>query len=319
MILNHLHMMFAKGQRYLPVIRWIASMSFVFVGLVLSSCQSAETSPPLEESGRSQVTQPSGDQGEDPHTIEPTRTPDLKDPDQLRMMWANSAHADTFVVSDEGENNSCARCHDRYNYIPAIEDIPESCYSCKFEVGDPPPYISEEHWKHVDCFICHQVKKKEVQPEISWLEFALIEEYREVSSVTDLCHKCHLAEEIPGHFSIVVRGDHPDYTCIDCHNAHDLSASCSSADCHEDVVQPANTIPGHDADHTQVTCSACHDADGLEIGYVEELGLWTTLIATEDGNEIRPLTSHNIVLEASCDRCHFPGNPWGLTETEGQE
>ena len=85
------------------------------------------------------------------------------------------------------------------------------------------------------------------------------------------------------------------------------------------MVQPANTIAGHDEDHTQVSCSACHDADGLEIDYVEDLGIWTTLIAAGDGNDLRPYTSHNIVLESPCDRCHFPGNPWDLTETEGLE
>jgi hypothetical protein len=319
MIISYPHIMFIVRRGYPTVFRWIASMCLVIIGCILSSCQSAETSPVPEDTRNPQATQPSGDQGEDPQAIEPTYTPDLKDPDQLQIMWANSAHADTFVVSDEGENNSCARCHDRYNYIPSIEDIPESCYSCKFEVGDPPPYVSEEYWKHVDCIICHQVKKKEVQPEVAWLEFALIEEYSEVSSATDLCHKCHLTEDISGHFSVVVNGDHPDYTCIDCHNAHDLSASCSSTNCHEDVVQPITPIPGHDEDHAQVSCSACHDADGLEIGYVEDLGLWTTLIATGDGNETRPFNSHNIVLEAPCERCHFPGNPWGLTETEGRE
>jgi len=319
MIIDDLNITFTTRQGQISILRWIASMSLLIFGCILASCQSAETSSLPEQTFNLQETQPPGDQGKEPQTAEPTLTPDLKDPDQIRNMWVNSEHANTFVVSDQGENNTCARCHDRYNYIPSIEDIPESCYSCKFEVGDPPPYIAEENWKHVDCFICHEVKKKEVQPEIAWLEFALIEEYGGVSSTTELCQKCHLAGDIPGHTSVIVSGDHPDYSCTECHSPHDLSASCSSTDCHEDTFQPTNPIPGHDEDHAQVSCSACHDAGGLEIGYVEDLGIWTTLHTTEKSDEPKPFTSHNIVLESPCQRCHFPGNPWGVTESVENE
>jgi hypothetical protein len=320
MISNSRHIMLKIKRLYLLSAQGITFVSLVFTGLILTSCQSSENTSVPEETMNTQKTQPAQNQVINPTEAQPSHTPDLTDPEQLQKIWAESKHANTFVVSDEGENNSCARCHDRYNYIPSIEDIPESCFACKFEVDEPDPYISEEYWKHVDCFICHRVEKKEVQEQYAWLEFALIEEYSEVSSVTELCNKCHLAEDIPGHFPVVVRGDHPDYTCTECHNAHDLSASCSSSNCHEDVVQSMITIPGHDEDHAQVSCVACHDADELEIGFIEELGLWTTLIATsEGGTETRPFTSHNIVLEAPCERCHFPGNPWGLTETVGTQ
>jgi hypothetical protein len=38
-----------------------------------------------------------------------------------------------------------------------------------------------------------------------------------------------------------------------------------------------------------------------------------TLI-TDEGESSFPFTSHNIVLESDCDRCHFAANPWNISE-----
>jgi hypothetical protein len=298
------------------ILRIALLASVVVITLALSSCQSGDSSTSPTQSQISQETSGGKEQSTSPSEGQPTPSLPLDDPDVIQKMWEGSPHADTFIVSATGENNSCSSCHSRYNYIPAVDDIPEECYACKFEVGDPEPFIDEKYWKHVDCMNCHRVSKKEVEPEVAWLEFALIEEYTEVVSVTELCSKCHLAADVTEHVSVVVGGDHPNYQCTECHDAHDTTASCLAAGCHEGTLAQDPAILGHDEDHASVACVACHDADGLEIGFVEDLGVWTTLIAAgTDGTKNRPYTSHNIVLEALCERCHFPGNPWGFSDT----
>jgi hypothetical protein len=292
---------------------------FIFLAVItlaLSSCQSEDSTAVGTEGQKIQVTSGAHEGSTSQPEIQSTQAPASNDLEAIQIMWEGSPHANTFVVSDSGENNSCSSCHSRYNYIPAIDDIPEQCFACKFEVDDPEPFIPEKYWVHVDCMNCHRIEKKKAQPEIAWLEFALIEEYSEVASVTELCDKCHLAANITNHATVIVGGDHPGYVCTDCHDAHDTTASCSTAGCHEGALTQDPPTPGHDEDHASVSCVACHDADELEIGFVEELGLWTTLIAAGgEGTTTRPFTSHNIILEAPCERCHFPDNPWSLTET----
>jgi hypothetical protein len=55
----------------------------------------------------------------------------------------------------------------------------------------------------------------------------------------------------------------------------------------------------------------------MEEGPDEESGLWTTFIVstTDTGADKYTFTSHNVVLEAKCDRCHFVDNPWGLSDS----
>ncbi len=300
--------------------RMILLLCIIVLALTLSSCKSEESTTAASEDLEPQATSGAQERSTKPPEDQPTQPPASNDPEAILRAWQEGAHANTFVVSAGGENNSCSSCHSRYNFIPAIDDIPEECFTCKFEVDDPEPFIPEKYWMHVDCMNCHKIDKKKVEPEIAWLEFALIEEYSEVASVTELCDKCHLAADITEHASVIVGGDHPNYQCTQCHDAHNTTANCSASDCHEGVLAQDSAIAGHDEDHASVACVACHDADELEIGFIEELGLWTTLIATsEGGTETRPFTSHNIVLEAPCERCHFPGNPWGFNEqTETQ-
>jgi len=155
-----------------------------------------------------------------------------------------------------------------------------------------------------------------VQPEITYLEVAAIEEYTEVATTTELCQKCHAPVDLPNHEVAELGGAHVDYACTDCHDAHGAAAvSCGSTDCHDDVIEPTIPIAGHDQDHQSVSCVACHDAAGMEVGIVEELGVWTTIVSgsAEFEQGAMALTSHNIVKVASCDRCHFEGNQWNLS------
>ena len=311
----------------------------VLLLIALSACQSADSAAtPVAEEG-AQPTQASqtdtineaGEESNEPVEAEEVveKEPDEKeteaepeppsepDPQAIEAAWNASPHADSYVLNDAGENSTCARCHAPVNWLPSMDDIPETCLSCKFEVKNPPPLITESEWEHISCNVCHEVDKKDnVKPEYAWLEIAQIGEYAEVATPTELCLKCHNEIDLPEHGVAQLGGAHADYECTQCHDAHDTVASCAAVDCHDDVVTPAEPIPGHDEDHQSVACVACHDAGEMEVGPVEETGEWMTLIAVSPKGEaaVIPFTSHNTVLEAPCERCHFPGNPWGLTE-----
>ena len=191
--------------------------------------------------------------------------------------------------------------------------MPESCSACKFEVEQPPPYLSETDWRAIECHVCHEADGDEIEPEIAWLEIAQIEEYQEVSGVDDLCNKCHLATDILGHASVVVGGDHAGYSCTQCHSAHSTAASCGGDGCHADMPEP---ISGHDEAHAGVLCIACHDASGMQVGPDPDTALWTTILPTADGAESRAFISHSTQVTVDCERCHSAGNPWGLSEVE---
>jgi hypothetical protein len=325
-----------RGNRKTALRKTISLMIAVIVlGLMLgiSACQSgADTTPdPVEanqptgetqnepdEAPANQPADNSVDQPDDaPAEVEPPVVEEAvpSDPQAIHASWQGSSHADTFVLDEQGNNNTCARCHAPFVWLPSIDDVPESCLVCKFELTDPPPLIPENDWVAIECIICHEVDKKgNVEPEYVWLEIAQIEEYAEVESATVLCQKCHTEVEIPGHAIPQLGGAHADYECTDCHDAHDALASCSAVGCHEDVIDPATPIPGHDADHELVSCVACHDAGEMEVDLDEDLGIWTTFIVDPYGEgEKVPLVSHNTVLQAPCERCHYPDNPWDLS------
>jgi len=154
------------------------------------------------------------------------------------------------------------------------------------------------------------------------LEIPALEEYASVETYAEICLKCHDTSNIPDHGEVSVAGDHAGMLCTDCHPPHSATASCDSVDCHP-ADPAADPIQGHDDDHQNVSCAACHDSAGWEVGPDEESGFWTTYspwsheikIGEADtivNTGIIPFTSHEIVLEALCERCHFSDNPWGL-------
>jgi len=296
------------------LIFWILGF-LIIVGL--ASCQSGGDFPtsvteiPTVQSDVAELIQTSSGQTL-PTVIPPTATPD---PAAIKVAWQSSPHANSYVQDSSGQNNTCARCHAPINWMPAMDDLPESCFACKFELEVPPPTISEVDWTDIPCNICHKVDKKDnIQPEYAWLEIAPLEEYAEVASSSELCLKCHAPVDIPGHGTINLGGAHAGYECTQCHSAHDTLASCDPAGCH---AEPTSPIAGHDADHEAVSCVACHDGSGMEVGPNEENGIWTTFTSgsTNVSADKFAFTSHNIVLEASCDRCHFVNNPWRLSDS----
>ena len=285
--------------------------------LGLTSCQSAGGSPlPVVDTlavtpARPSPNEPSGSLNA-PTIPNETSTPE---PAAIEAAWGSSPHADTFVLDAGGQNNTCARCHAPINWMPAMEDLPESCFACKFELEAPPPTISEGDWTDIPCNICHKVDKKDnIQPEYAWLEIAPLGEYAAVASPSELCLKCHDTIGIPSHGVVQLAGSHAGYDCTKCHSAHDTRATCDPPGCHTETTTP---IAGHDTDHQSVSCVACHDGSGMEVGPDEDTGTWVTFtsLSADTGEGKFAFTSHNVVLEASCDRCHFVNNPWGLSES----
>ena len=286
----------------------------------LTGCQSSGETPPTAFETQALPPEQSSPTDLPGNLPAPTNTPEgsAPDPAAIQAAWQSSKHADSFILDANGQNNTCARCHAPINWMPSMDDIPESCFACKFELEAPPPTISESDWTDIPCNICHKVDKKDnILPEYAWLEIAPLGEYADVASPSELCLKCHTSAEIPGHVTVQLGGDHPDYVCTDCHSAHDTTTSCDAAGCHPDVLEPATPIRGHDKDHQSVTCVACHDGSRMEVGPNEENGFWTTFtnVLAEAGSERIAFTSHNVVLEASCERCHFTDNPWDLSDS----
>ncbi len=280
---------------------------FLIVGL--AACQSSDS--PTISSPDTQATQPSGGgetTGDEPIVDEPEASP----AGEIEQAWQASPHSETYV---EGDNNICARCHAPVAFVPSIDDLDPSCLVCKFEVAPPPASIAQDTWTNVECNVCHLVDKNdEVGPEFAWLLFLLLNEYEQVASSTELCGKCHAESDfdLPGHTAVVVGGAHSGYSCTDCHDAHSTTAdSCGAAGCHDAMSED---IPGHDNAHESVSCVACHDAGEMTVGPDEDLGAWTTFLPPDSEGVSFTFTSHNTQLEASCDRCHYPNNSWGLTE-----
>jgi len=311
---------------YFPrIAKSVRKVVFVMLIFLLAACQSGgsgNSNSAGEEQGAPALSGSASEVAEGSEQINAGQQDQPQagtmDPVVIQENWENYAHADTFVVDADGNNNSCARCHAPANWFPSIDEMPESCFACKFEVSDPPPYVEESVWENISCNVCHLVdKKNNIEPGYTYLEVAAIEEYSAVATTTELCQKCHIDIDLPGHKVADLGGAHADYTCTACHDAHDTKVSCSSDGCHNDVIDPAVPIPGHDADHEIVLCVACHDASGMDVGFSEELGGWTTLISdsSEAEESFKALTSHNLVKEADCERCHFEGNPWNLSTT----
>lgn len=307
----------------------ICGLVFIFAsGLVACQAKAQAETEILPTTVETRVeSQPPAQQQSESATqatpVSPTQVsaaPESSEPDlpAIEAAWRSSPHADTFILDENGENNTCARCHAPVNWQPTMDDLPESCYTCKFTLQDPPALIPESEWVSIPCKVCHKLdKKNNVQPEIAWLEIAPLDEYVAVASPTELCLKCHAPAQIPGHGVIDLGSAHSDYQCTGCHSPHSTAASCSNANCHSNVTEPTIPVPGHDADHQTVACVACHDGSGMEVGIDEETGLWTTFF-TSNSAEIDPqnfpFTSHYIVQQASCDRCHYVGNPWNLSD-----
>ncbi len=309
---------------------WILVISLLFAILLVAGCQPSTDQPGSNE----KESEPSAVNDNSPTDTEVgagdsgSEETEGQDPVVVAQQgWEISAHASSFVVDSEGNNNPCARCHAPMDWKPTLDDIPESCQACKFELEPPPPLIAESEWQHVSCLYCHEADKKgNIQPEVSWLEIPALEEYSEVETYSELCLKCHNTENVAEHGLVVVGSGHADMECTECHSPHNTTTTCMNGDCHSDVLSDADQILGHDDDHKDVSCAACHDNAGWDVGPDPETSVWTTFspwsheVMIGEADSILqtgtvPFSSHDIGLEVNCERCHFSGNTWGLTES----
>lgn len=298
----------------------MAAVLFVLLAMVSCQGQAPQAEAPAQGQSAPEQNQPSQPEGApqaqgEPQPPAPETAPAASEPktqEQIEVDWQAGPHSSTYVLTAEGTNSSCARCHAPANWTPSMDEMPESCYACKFEIKPPPPLVEEAAWEHVACKVCHQVKKGKVQKEIGWLEIPPIEEYSQIATNAELCLKCHVTDETPGHEGVVVAGAHVEMSCTDCHDAHTMTASCATSGCHTEMEAATAPIPGHDADHENVACEACHDAAAMEIGPDAD-GVWNVLKTDKEGEPGEPTSSHNTVKEAPCERCHYSDNPWGLS------
>ncbi len=313
--------------------QWIFVLSLLFAILLITGCQSAGDQPDSNGTGAespevsNESTTDTEEGSMDSVSLDSESDSGLDPAIVAQQEWDISAHASSFVVDDEGNNNPCARCHAPMNWMPTLDDIPESCQACKFELETPPSFIPESEWQHVSCVMCHQVDKKGVvQAEVEWLEIPVLEEYVSVETYSELCLKCHNTENVPEHGLVVVGSGHADMQCTECHSPHNTTTTCMNGDCHSDVLSDSDQIPGHDDDHKDVSCAACHDNAGWEVGPDSDTGIWTTFspwsheVMVSEADSILqtgtvPFSSHDIGLEVNCERCHFSGNLWELTES----
>ena len=78
-------------------------------------------------------------------------------------------------------------------------------------------------------------------------------------------------------------------------------------------------ILGNNSTHLEsVSCMACHDSSGKDVSPHpdEDNDMWVTSETTfgRGGPSTDVVVSHSITRAVLCDRCHFEGNKFGLTE-----
>jgi hypothetical protein len=256
-----------------------------------------------------------------PATPTPAPTPDTS---LIRQAWQKSPHANTFDQG-KGPNTYCARCHSPRNWDPAAKIDPQpNCVSCKFSFdpamriakGNPP--VAKQDWKDIGCEVCHKTENGVTLAQIAWLDNAT-GKYESVANATALCEKCHTDTETIRRKRDLGTSAHKGFSCVQCHNAHSTTASCTSQACHPNILNPAQPILGHDKTHATVGCVACHDASQYKVGIDKPTGMWTTFRTTElmGRSTTAVFQSHNMARAVDCNKCHAPNNPWGLKPVSG--
>jgi nitrate reductase gamma subunit len=158
-----------------------------------------------------------------------------------------------------------------------------------------------------DCWACHR------QPGLTGIEGAR-------ASIA-LCLDCHADPEVdewaqagrtPVRMDAAAHANtmHGGIACIACHtdvarNPHRADEMVACADCHAAILAHVNM----GAPHMSTDCAACHLED-LPVLHDDTLGR-VTLAEVDSGRAPLDRTSHQIVAEAGCDKCHVSGNNVG--------
>jgi hypothetical protein len=294
--------------------------------MVLSGCQNHNTPTVIQVIGTATFTTP---------PLAPTVS---NSPEEWKL-WSESPHAATNRTAS-AVNTYCAQCHSPLNWNPQVS-------------RETAVVVSAGEWRNIPCEVCHEASETGFLSAVSWWDLTT-QQNQPVQDETELCEKCH--RDI-GEFHYKVNLDdsvHASFGCIDCHDPHSTTTSCSDSGCHEKIrpesslppstpsggVHPNNTAfcgganchPAatqaalsntsiHGSTHVSVSCIACHDASGMPVAPSQELGLWIPFRLTEkEGEQVSvPFRSHAIQREVDCSRCHIEGNEWRLPPVTGNE
>ncbi len=122
----------------------------------------------------------------------------------------------------------------------------------------------------------------------------------------------------------IAAADRGPSSCVECHDAHSLQASCQ--DCHIDLATDARAMSvGHDARMAKVTCVGCHSADPVldAMGWVDAeardvFTVGTASVPRGGGAPVFAAANTHLVNRTAkaCADCHFAENTWGLSVQE---
>lgn len=260
-------------------------------------------------------------------TEAPTPTPDPQ-VEFARAAFERSPHAAVYAL-EKGPNTYCARCHSPANWDPAAAiDPPPNCVSCKFPNEPEPriatgnPLLTEEEWQGITCATCHPVADGQVDPALAWHDTRT--GYDEtVKDSSELCTHCHQDTETLRHARTVEGEAHAGFTCTDCHDPHETTASCAESGCHATIVPPLPPpLPEHQDQTDTSECTSCHHSVAdIHMNFLDEtpvacMDCHRRLFAAND-NEQFQVGHGEAHVNVACVTCHdASGLEVGLLEEE---
>lgn len=208
-------------------------------------------------------------------------------------------------------------------------------------------FSASPHASEFSCEKCHTTKEGAVAKQLAWTDGST-GQMEVISSPNILCGKCHADQVIRSGSLDTTQLAHVDFECTNCHNAHNLQASCTESTCHTSIQyflslriekpanhtglgdpdsymcggtlchdlfkQVVNTPVYHQPLHRNVPCYVCHDVSGMVVIMDGEQS-WITALDPGQGNGTeQPQVSHTIGLEVQCSKCHYTNNAWALNE-----
>lgn len=210
-------------------------------------------------------------------------------------------------------------------------------------------YAAGLHAGELTCEKCHTTEGGTLVEQLAWTDESS-GQVEIISSPSYLCTKCHTDQAKSGGSQDAGQLAHSDFECTNCHNAHNLQASCAESTCHTNIqliisaqvikppshstdtgnpasnmcgstschglaTQVANTPVYHQPIHRNVPCYVCHDVSGMVV-IMEDEQSWMTVLESGQGNgaEQLPQVSHTIGLDVECEKCHYNDNAWALDE-----
>ena len=207
-------------------------------------------------------------------------------------------------------------------------------------------FSTSPHANKMSCWECHLIDDGVIQDGVYWQQEG-DSQPELLPSSTELCIKCHSEPNLEplaaGDFSV-----HPEFECSSCHNSHSTAAGCTNSGCHSQIretitanIEPPDPHPKdsdpsgymcggstchqlvknvkespiyHQPAHKSVPCYVCHDSSGLQVDFENET--WVTINQEDQNNNPVTVVSHVFDTKVDCQKCHFGGNPWDLSEVD---